>query len=406
MKKILHIISQYPGKTGSGIYLRALLREGYKLGYSQGLIAGIPANEQLDIDEVMDKHYYLVEFNTEEIPFPIVGMSNVMPYESTRYDQFSLGMFKRWEKAFTLRIIKALDEFKPDIIISHHLWLLTSLVEKLSGTIPVFSICHGTDLRQYEACPHFREYVTEGCRNNAVIFALNQYQRKEISEVYNIDEDKIIVLGGGYNNEIFYPPTNSPSTDTIRLIYTGKLSYAKGVLSLIKAYDNINNYGNMELYIVGSGCGSEELAIKEYAKKVKNKIIFTGEVSQIRLGEMFRKSHIFIMPSFYEGLSLVTIEALACGLRVVSTDLPGLKSFLGEDINNSGVIEYVKLPNMIDFSTPKSDELDTFENNISEKIVLQIENLIQCKDLDNGIIMESLNSISWESIFKKIESRF
>ena len=45
MKRILHITSQYPGMTGSGIYLNELIREGNKRGYIQGLIAGLPRGE-------------------------------------------------------------------------------------------------------------------------------------------------------------------------------------------------------------------------------------------------------------------------------------------------------------------------------------------------------------------------
>lgn len=46
MKKILHIISQYPGHTGSGIYLQNLIMEGNKKGYIQGLVAAIPKFER------------------------------------------------------------------------------------------------------------------------------------------------------------------------------------------------------------------------------------------------------------------------------------------------------------------------------------------------------------------------
>ena len=71
MKKILHIISQYPGKTGSGIYLQELIREGNKKNYIQGLIAGIPNGDSIKLSYI-DKFYPLI-FNTEELPFPILG---------------------------------------------------------------------------------------------------------------------------------------------------------------------------------------------------------------------------------------------------------------------------------------------------------------------------------------------
>jgi hypothetical protein len=47
----------------------------------------------------MDK-FYPVKFESEELPFPVVGMSNVMPYKSTRYMDLTSDMLKAWKKSF------------------------------------------------------------------------------------------------------------------------------------------------------------------------------------------------------------------------------------------------------------------------------------------------------------------
>ena len=51
---------------------------------------------------------YPVIFETENLPFPIVGMSDVMPYKSTKYSDMSEDMFLKWEKAFKQNIILAI----------------------------------------------------------------------------------------------------------------------------------------------------------------------------------------------------------------------------------------------------------------------------------------------------------
>lgn len=65
MKRILHIISQYPGHTGSGIYLQALIMEGNKKGYSQRLVVGAPKADHRGHRYIDD--FYPVKFNTKEI---------------------------------------------------------------------------------------------------------------------------------------------------------------------------------------------------------------------------------------------------------------------------------------------------------------------------------------------------
>lgn len=402
MKKILHIISQYPGKTGSGVYLRALMNEASKKGYSQGLIAGISKDDDLVLDNIDEKYFYPVVFNTETLPFPIVGMSDVMPYESTRYKDMTDEMFQKWEKAFSTSIRKALNDFKPDIIISHHLWILTSLVRKLTQDIPLVSICHGTDIRQFEMCSKYREYVLEGCSGIDNVFALNEFQKEKIVDIYGIDREKISVIGGGFDSDIFYPSRKKFVEDRIRLIYAGKISYSKGVLSLIGAYDSLDILEDMELYIVGSGSGKEAKVIKSAGEKSKNKIVFTGEVSQATLGDLFRESQIFVLPSFYEGLSLVTIEALACGLRVVATDIPGLRNFLGYNINSSGIVKYVKLPSMIDADTPDISEINIFEERLRNAMKMQIDEFKKCGYVEDEEVFQDIKNMSWENIFKRI----
>ena len=96
-------------------------------------------------------------------------------------------------------------------------------------------------------------------------------------------------------------------------------------MSLINAY-NLLEDENIELLIAGRGVGREEKAIKEAGKNSRLPIKFLGQLTQRELAELFRQSHIFVLPSFMK-VYLSDLEALACGLMVVAANLPGLKSF-------------------------------------------------------------------------------
>ncbi|WP_313757832.1 glycosyltransferase family 4 protein [Tissierella sp.] len=401
MKKILHIISQYPGKTGSGIYLQELIREGDKRNYIQGLIAGIPNGDVIKLSYI-DKFYPLV-FNTEELPFPILGMSDVMPYESIRYCDLNVDMLNRWKICFKRVILNAIEDFKPDIILSHHLWLSTSLVVQLAKDIKVIGICHGTDIRQFEKCPQYRQEVLDSCKELDKVFSLSEEQRQDISIKYDISNEKIIVIGGGYNDDIFSPPLNKVYNNEIKMVYAGKLSYSKGIMSLLRVFDKLKDKYNVRLTLVGSGTGEEEKSIKELGISLGVELL--GEVTQKNLGKIFKESDIFVLPSFYEGLSLVTIEALASGLLVVATEIPGLKSNLGIIINDSRVIEYVKLPSMIQVDKPLEGELLLFEDRFQDAIERQIERIYKSYRIDYDI-KEEIKRMSWENIFNKIERYF
>lgn len=402
MKKILHIISQYPGRTGSGIYFNELIREANKKNYSQAIIGAIDQEEYKN-PYIKEENTYLLEFNTERLPFYILGMSDEMPYRSKKYSDLKDKELNIYIEEFKKIIKKAIEEFKPSIIITHHLWLVSSLVKELARDIKVVGLSHGTDIRQILQNKRFEKQAIEGNRKLDLVLALNEEEKNRINKIYKIDKDKILVIGGGYNEDIFYPNFKN-QREKVRLVYAGKISYAKGLLSIMRSIANLDRKYKVDFILVGSGDGEQYKKIKEKALRVNRNIEFLGEVRQEKVGEIFRGADIFLMPSYYEGLSLVTIEALASGLLVVSNKIRGLKSYLGDEINKSGVIKYVDGPKLINIDKPIEEDLERYELEFKNEIEKQIENLSKREEIYKNI-EKSMKNLSWGKIFEKIEEK-
>ncbi|MDY0235839.1 MAG: glycosyltransferase family 4 protein [Gudongella sp.] len=399
--KILNIISQYPGKTGSGTYLRALMDQANKNGYRQALIAAI--QPELSYINTSVDYMDMVEFNTPELPFPIIGMSDKMPYESSVFSIISDEHLEMWEEAFKAKLEKAIEEFKPDIILCHHLWLASSIVCEHKKDTKVYVVCHGTDIRQFQKIHFFRERLINGFEKLDGVFALTQEQKCEINELYKIDEEKIYTVGSGYDERFFYPLKNKTKSKQIKLVYAGKLSYAKGLIPLIEVYTKLLEEYDLELTIAGSGSGEERDEILALGESVG--INFTGAVPQKILGNIFRESDIFILPSYYEGLSLVALEAIASELLCVVTDVGGIKGFLGEKIIDSGVIQFVALPEMKNVDEPLDRDYNLYINNLENAIKKQINNYNMGYN-KFAPLNEEIVKFSWANIFKKIEACF
>jgi len=110
----------------------------------------------------------------------------------------------------------------------------------------------------------------------------------------------------------------------VKILYVGRLHKIKGLDYLIKAFAVVNEkHPKTKLIIVGKGDKKEDLVRLAREKKCFKDINFVGEIEHNHLVEYYQKADVFVLPSFSEGLSNVIMEAMACGLPVIATDVGG-----------------------------------------------------------------------------------
>ena len=392
--KILNIIAQKPMSTGSGIYLTELVRVMAEQGHTQGVVAGVYKEDVISLPDTAK--FYPVYYNSLELPFNIFGMSDEMPYESTRYCDMTRDMEEKFKKAFLTVIERAVEEIKPDIILCHHLYLLTSLVREHYPKAKVYGFCHNTDIRQMGKHNLERDYIIENVRKLDRIFAPQKAQADEVVKAYGVEEDKITLVGIGYNQSIFNANGRTEEEGVKRLLFTGKVSEKKGVMSLLKCLNKLDIPKERLMLTLVGGAGNEEEygIIKELAKNCKYKVEFTGRLTPLQVADRYRSSDIFVLPSFFDAIPLVVIEALACGMKVVLTTLPGVLEFFANNAPEAN-IRYVKLPTLVNMDEPVKEELPEFEDRLAKAITESVND-------ESKANASCVAKLSWENILKKV----
>lgn len=404
--KILHALAQRPGRTGSGVFLQQLFKAGFEKGYEQAVLAGVPIDEQNpDIDNLDIKNFYPVVFETDDLPFPVVGMSDVMPYKSTKYSDIDERMYTLYENEFKKVITRAVEQFNPDVVICNHIWLLSTFIKDLYPDLKVLVLCHGTDLRQLELSPNLGEIVKKKVSRCEYIFALNFVQAKTIVNSYSFEKDRVIVSGSGYNPKMFFP-IKREKNEKVKITYVGKICNSKGVPYLLNAIETCKNLDNLELKLIGNGTAKESDEIIKSIKTKKANIDYLGTVPQERLEKLLRTSDIFILPSFFEGLPLVIIEALASGAKVISTDLPGLDDFLGDELKKLDAIRYIKMPRLKNVDAPFEEDVEEFERNLTLAIDEVSSEIIDDKEYKIDEVIKLLEDKTWTGLFNRLEKMF
>lgn len=393
--KILHVLAQLPIKTGSGVYFTNVI-EGLKQ-FDVEQAAVYATTPEYDFNFLEEK--FEVEFQGKDISFPIVGMSDIMPYENTLYKNMTDEMLETWQGAFRKKLERAKKEFKPDVVITHHLWILSSIVCDVFEDEKVIGVCHNTDIRQAEKNPAMKDKYVKSLGKLDKILALSSGVIEGISNIYNYPEDKIVNIGAGYNEKIFYPAEKYEKRDNVKILYAGKFDESKGFYELIKAFRLLEEKdNNVELELIGNLKEEDRPRVEALVGDSK-KIKIYNAVDQVHLGEIMRHKDIFILPSYFEGLGLIAVEALGSGLRVVATEIEGLIEFLGDKINNSEIIEYIAMPTIYDTDKAVEEEKPAFVNRIVGALELMIERTREQREIP-AELLEEIEHHSWK---RKIE---
>jgi hypothetical protein len=111
--RVLHVLGQRPEMTGSGIYLEALMRESQKQGIVCYRVAGVPEGSRhpLPVNSSVDEDFVL--FESEPLDFPVVGMSDVMPYRSSLFSELKGRRLTAYKAEFSSVLDAAVNRFKP-----------------------------------------------------------------------------------------------------------------------------------------------------------------------------------------------------------------------------------------------------------------------------------------------------
>jgi len=126
----------------------------------------------------------------------------------------------------------------------------------------------------------------------------------------------------GVDTEFWRPRSNLKSESPIRFIYVGQINIRKGIPILLEAWKRAE-LPHAELLLVGPWLISDRK--REF---LNENIKYVGPCSPVELRNLYQSSDVFVFPSFFEGFGLVLLEAMACGLPILSSDASAAPDFL------------------------------------------------------------------------------
>lgn len=127
------------------------------------------------------------------------------------------------------------------------------------------------------------------------------------------DARKIAVTPYGVDTQRFTPRAAPRKDSTFRLLFVGQIGQRKGISYLFEAYELFRK-PDSELHVVGTFSNGREV-YDRYAPLYRH----TPNVPQPQLPALYHDADVFVFPSLIEGMPLVVLEAMACGIPVIAT---------------------------------------------------------------------------------------
>ncbi|PKL90447.1 MAG: N-acetyl-alpha-D-glucosaminyl L-malate synthase BshA [Ignavibacteriae bacterium HGW-Ignavibacteriae-2] len=302
-------ITCYPTYGGSGVVATELGKELATRGHQVHFISYAFPHRLT--------HFY------ENIYYHEVEMSNYPLFEHSLYSL-----------ALTSKMLEVIEYEKLDVLHVHYAiphatsaYLAKQIIKKNNSDIKIITTLHGTDITLVGLEPSFLPLVKFSIEESDGVTAVSRFLKEKTLTNYDIKKD-IKVITNFVDTEIFKPGKNeqlrnyaAPEGEKI-LVHTSNFRVVKRVSDTIRILEEVRKEIPAKLILVGDGPDRSECERLARELNLSKHVLFLGK--QDALTEILNASDVFLMPSQSESFGLSALEAMSCGLPVISTSVGGL----------------------------------------------------------------------------------
>ena len=197
------------------------------------------------------------------------------------------------------------------------------------------------ETEKFAARIYWRLQIPIAARRNSFIITDSEYARREIIEEFGVPPEKIRALMLGFNPAMLEPRTPA-DTAAVRgkyglpegyILYVGTIQPRKNLDTLIEAFSRLRRDSLIteKLVIVGrKGWLYDNLFARIKELDLEQEVLFTGFVPDEELPNLYDGARVFAYLSLFEGFGLPPLEAMACGVPVITSNTTSLPEVVGD----------------------------------------------------------------------------
>lgn len=286
-----------------------------------------------------------VHFISYALPFRLSHYIENIVFHEVEISTYPLFEFPLYSLSLASKMVEVAEFEKLDLLHVHYAiphatsaYLAKEMLGK-KRDLKVFTTLHGTDITLVGLEPSFLPLVKFSIEKSDGVTAVSRFLKEKTLTNYSIESD-IQVIPNFVDTELFKPKSDSdfrkaiaPNGEKI-LVHTSNFRQVKRVPDTIRIFEKVQKEIPSKLILVGDGPDRSDCERLSRQLDLCDKVKFLGK--QDGLVEILSSSDLFLIPSQSESFGLAALEAMACGLPVISSSVGGLPELVKH--NETGFI--------------------------------------------------------------------
>ncbi|MDQ3951621.1 MAG: glycosyltransferase family 4 protein, partial [Actinomycetota bacterium] len=323
----------HPHVGGQGVYIHYLSRALTELGHRVTVFSGQPYPELaggVDLVEVPSLDLY-----RPEDPFRRPRRSEVTgAIDVLEYGLMCCGAFPE-PLTFSLRAARAVGSRARDFDVVHDNQCLGYGLLRLNREVPVVATVHhpitvdrtlaleaARGRRERGRLRRWYRFTTmQGrvARRLPRLLTVSEASRRDLAEAFGVPAHRVGIVHNGVDPDLFRPLPEVPEIGGRIVALVSADLPMKGVVHLVEALAKVRTERDADLVLAGKGADSPGIRAAARRYGVEDAIRFTGRVDDLELVELYAGAQVAVVPSLYEGFSFPAVQAMSCGVPLVTT---------------------------------------------------------------------------------------
>lgn len=291
--------------------------------------SGVVATE---LGKMLAEKGHAIHFISSSLPFRLNKMYHNIFYHQVEVNQYSVFQYPPYDIALASKMAEVINREELDLLHVHYAIphaVCAILAKQMSGRdVKIVTTLHGTDITVLGYDPSLTDAIRFGIEKSDTVTAVSN---SLIAQTYDlIKPDKEIIPVYNFIDERVYKQTNSShlkeeygiNNEEKVIIHVSNFRPVKRVRDVVRTFAKISERMPAKLLLVGDGPEISVVCKLVGELNLTGKVLFLGK--QDNLEELYSISDLMLLLSEKESFGLVALEAMACGVPCIGTNVGGI----------------------------------------------------------------------------------